>query len=443
MRTLFEGVGYLFNFNGEVMINKFMSVFVVAAILIGASFVSTQAATTIWSVDGRTIKVNGDPIIVKGVNYSPAPIGANTAWTPFGDYFIPTWHKIWERDFPALRKMGANSIRLYFMYPYVKNNDFSNGAVADHSGFLDAAYNKGAEPVYVFVAYPITNVLFRYKQVDTIPTNGIWYYQESEHGKIWVVDEAYDADIAAPRRANQKSEYLTLVKQLADNPAVMGFVVSNEANNGIARNHPAFWKWLDDLGSDIKNVAPGKLTTIALVDDSMESVTLAEKLNNKMPNIDIWGINSYRGTVSRGFDVLFSSFAATSSKALLVTEFGCPASGRSGGAIVELPNNAKAQADYLKVHWNDIAANQNISAGGYVFEWSDEWWKDGNPAAHDAASATNSAFPGGYGDEEWFGINSIAVNNRPANDPWNPGQPNDPDLLGSRAVYDTLADLWK
>jgi hypothetical protein len=238
------------------------------------------------------------------------------------------------------------------------------------------------------------------------------------------------------------ADYKTLAAQLADNPAVMGFVVSNEANNGIARHHPAFWEWLDGLAAEIKKAAKDKLTLIALVDDSMESVTLAEALGDHMPHIDIWGINSYRGTVSTGFDNLFTSFSAASGKPLLVTEYGCPASGRSDGGIVELPDNAQSQADYVKAHWQDIAANSNVAAGGYVFEWTDEWWKNGVPAAHDAGAAANSAFPGGWDDEEWFGIISVAVNNRPPDDPWNPGQPNDPDSPAKRSIYDTLATLW-
>ena len=64
------------------------------------------------------------------------------------------------------------------------------------------------------------------------------------------------------------------------------------------------------------------------------------------------------------------------------------------------------------------------SSGGYVFEWRDEWWKlnphpcfhsisgdqdcgrlwQGCPADCGNTGAANVVFPGGWGDEEWFGV---------------------------------------
>ena len=47
---------------------------------------------------------------------------------------------LWERDFPHLRNMGANVIRNY---------GWTIGA--DHTPFLDQAYNAGEQPLYVLV----------------------------------------------------------------------------------------------------------------------------------------------------------------------------------------------------------------------------------------------------------------------------------------------------
>lgn len=399
-----EGGRYFSQELGGKMTKKLLFLIMVAAMSVALSSATTQAAKTVWKVDGRNITLNGERFIVKGVNYSPAPIGSDTAWIPFGDYFIPEWKTIYQRDLPVLRKMGANSVRLYFMYPYVKNENYSNGKVADHSGFFKAAYNNGNDPVYVFVAYPL-NVPF----TDT-----------------------------------QKKEYLTLAAQLANDPAVMGFLLSNELNSDVTRDSMDFWLWLDVLGKEIKKIAPDKLTMVSIVDDGLISLKKAEALGQGMPNIDVWGINSYRGNATTGFDVLFKDFKNISPKPMLVTEFGCPASMRdSQGHIVDLPDNAKAQADYLKVHWQDIVKNEDICSGGHVFIWTDEWWKSGNPPKHDPTNTTNVSFPGGWDDEEWFGINAVKANNRPNNDPWNPGHPNAPDLLLPRAAFGTLMDLWK
>lgn len=393
------------------------------------------ADTTAWAVDGRQITVNSDPFMVQGMAYSPTPIGGASSIVPFGDYFIDQWQSITARDMEAMRKVGVNSVRNYGMWPYVKNTDFSNGAVASHADFLTSAYNGGTDPIYVFAAYSFDSVT--------------WDFNDPN-------------DKAA--RDLVKSEFKTLATQLADNPAIMGFVITNEVNSEPNRENPQFWQWINQMAGEIKSIAPDKLTIMSLVDDSMLSVPAAEQAvygkptwtgaptnapATGMPNLDVWGINSYRGTQTTGFDILFSSFEAASSKPLLLTEFGCPSSQHDAdGNASLLAQNAQAQADYVKVHWNDIVANSDVASGGYVFEWTDEWWKNASTPIYvqNASQATNAAFPGGYDDEEWRGINGIQVGGnpaRPVTDPWNPGAPNPPDNLVPRATVATLTDLWK
>jgi len=113
--------------------------------------------------------------------------------------------------------------------------------------------------------------------------------------------------------------------------------------------------------------------------------------------------------------------------------------------VVLLPDNAKGTADYLEVHWNkspkndDIMHNTDVCSGGIVFAWTDEWWKSGNVTQHDPGESANGAFPGGWGDEEWFGICGVEVKDRaPAN-----FDKSHPDTLLPRAAFDRLKQLWK
>jgi hypothetical protein len=148
--------------------------------------------------------------------------------------------------------------------------------------------------------------------------------------------------------------------------------------------------------------------------------------------------------------MVFSSLL--SSKDKVITEFGCPASTRDQfGNAIEMPNNAEKQANYIESHWLSIAENPEIAQGGWVFAYTvliflgssshifkDEWWKAGKMYEHNPSVAGNIAFPGGYWDEEWFGIMSIEPNGSVTTPPLERG----PDILTPRAAYYRLGWLY-
>lgn len=369
-----------------------------------------EAPRTVAAVQGRQIFLNGERFMGKGFCYSPLPIGADFKWSPYGDFFTPFWKDIYSRDLQRMREMGVNTIRVYTTSPFAEPWNPAS-AKQSHTSFLDLCYENG---IYVWVTHPIAAGAFR----DPNPK----------------VKEAIAIGVEQ------------LCKDVKDHPAVIGFVIGNEINNGTDRQDPKWWAWLNELGTIAKSIAPDKLTMACFVDDAMDTVRFAHSAGGGVPMLDVFGINSYRGTRTMGFDNLFSTFADATTRPLMITEFGCPASTRdANGKAVEMPDRAQAQADYLVSHWKDIVAHGDICAGGYVFAWSDEWWKaEGSPAVHDSTPAPNAAFPGGWGDEEWFGIHSIAVGGGrdPAN-PVNSAGRHIPDVLTPRAAYEALGALWK
>jgi hypothetical protein len=161
--------------------------------------------------------------------------------------------------------------------------------------------------------------------------------------------------------------------------------------------------------------ADGTITTGTEPCTTDTDCTAPNSICEEMPNIDIWGINTFRGTQTEGFDRLFGDYQMASGKPFIITEFGSSASTRDSescatGNPIELPNNAEAHADYLEVHWNDIRRTttnsavgetlppSEVAAGGIVFEWTDEWWKAGTPTVHNGGVDPNAAFPGGCAD---------------------------------------------
>ncbi len=373
-----------------------------------------------FSVDGRQILKDGVPFFAQGVCYAPQPVGASFDFEPWGDFFTDFWDKVFMRDLPMMKKMGINTIRLYSTLPF-RGIEAVAGAAQSHKKFLDACLDNG---IFAWVGYPIDGGVF----------------------------------LNPKTKARVETGVKEIARQIGSHPAVMGFIMGNEANlsSGFSaaenrqvpiKSAPDFWAWIDKLGEVTKQHAPMKLTMTCLIDDSMESVDYAMQFGG-LPNIDVIGINSYRGNVTNGFDNLFSRFEELTRAhphALLITEFGCPASTRSGTAATELPNNAKEQADYISVHWQDIVKNKAVASGGYVFAWSDEWWKAGDPPVHNVKPETSriDQFPGHYWDEEWFGIYSIQPDpRRKPSDPVNSDGSYYPDILTPRAAVAELTKLW-
>ncbi len=368
----------------------------------------TSVATTTWSAASYQLSVNNQPFFVKGVCYSPVPWGGNSNWQPYGDFFTPPWNDIWERDLPQIRTLNMNTIRTY-------NIDKTTG---DHSEFFAACYNGGVNPVYVMVGFGQLNNVGLYDPVISP---------------------------SSPAFQTALANFTTMVQAYGANPAILGFIVGNEVNNSVTINSDTFWANINQLCQVVHTNAPGKLAILSCVDDSMQTVQAGEA-NANLTSLDVWGINSYRGTSqssSANFDVLWSTFksaTARSKRPLVLTEWGAPASshipnqsGTDGGQLQFDANTMTLLEQYITGHYNDItfnaatttsnggSANPNaqnwapVGAGSCYFEWSDEWWKLDTyyttvqcPATKQQAGVSaNGAFPGGWGDEESFGLNAI------------------------------------
>ena len=217
--------------------------------------------------------VNGEPFTIKGVDYSPVPIGVDPETTsPYGDYFTPNYSPIYERDLPLLRQMGANTIR-----PWVWNN--GNG----HSDFLNKAYNNGIKPVYVIITFWMDPLLY--------------------------------PDISSPdAREKIKADFRAMVAAYKNHPAVLMWSIGNELNSP-----KMYGDKLNDLFSLINEMAyeahkeEGAYyhpVIIPLADiDLINTIATYEPL---MTDLDIWGANIYRGA---SFGTLFNDFKAVSTKA--------------------------------------------------------------------------------------------------------------------------------
>ena len=128
--------------------------------------------------------------------------------------------------------------------------------------------------------------------------------------------------------------------------------------------------------------------------------------------LDVFGTNVYRGISARD---LFQVVQDKLGVPVMFTEFGADAFNAR-----EMREDQATQARYLIGQWQEIYEQSTgkgrvgNAIGGFIFQWSDGWWKFGQESRLDVHD-TNASWPnGGYVEdfvegennmnEEWWGI---------------------------------------
>ncbi len=206
-----------------------------------------------------------------------------------------------------------------------------------------------------------------------------------------------------------------MVRDYKEEPYLLMWVLGNENNYGgvhgivggvgNAGQHPdEYYRFINELAMWIHREDPDHPVAIG----NGEWLFL-DRIAAHAPAIDIFGANMYRG--SHGFGrSFFEAVKRTLDRPVLVTEFGCPA--YQLGQPREIAE--RDQALYHLGNWVDLADNMagrgvGNAIGGVVFEWSDEWWKAGQPprflpAVQETVYNWPGPFPGGHMFEEWLGV---------------------------------------
>jgi len=205
------------------------------------------------------------------------------------------------------------------------------------------------------------------------------------------------------------------VSAVKDHPAILMWVLGNEWNyNGlyVGSSHADSLARLNEAAA-----------RILAIDDTHPIVTVYGEIPSAqtvdaMPLIDVWGINAYRGL---SFGDLFDKFAAVSDKPMFLAEYGADAYDATMDAV-NLAAQAQATGALAQEILDEAPApgGDGQCLGGTIFEWADEWWKDGDGSL--SAQEPGGIAPGGGPhpdqtfNEEWWGVVDIDRNPRPAYD---------------------------
>jgi hypothetical protein len=385
----------------------------IAIILLTTAITTPYATSAVVTSTGFQLKLNGQPFVVKGMNYSPVPIGTAPGNPPYGDYFVPGYANVWKPDLDKIREAGINVIKLYAGNPDL--NAGVPGTAGNWKQFLDYCYNGGNKPIYV--------VMFSYTQGDVIAQGGTGLN-------------------------NYIRQYDELVKSTVKHPAVFGYLVGNEIFGGVTQN-AQFWQNFGTLinaaqGAGLSQGQNPFLMT-ATNDEftpqtSWPAIKLGEQ-SGKLGNLDSWGINVYRGPQFGGAgNSVFTQYLAlmnslSRKKPLILGEWGTPHTTRPMGIygqtstqpvsnLDDVPESqmgtgqpyfaAQPVATFLTTQWNTIKSNvkagpNQVCVGGFIFDWCDEYWKGNNNNVQIGGpngDFQQGAFAGGYWDEAGFGVSS-------------------------------------
>jgi hypothetical protein len=376
------------------------------------------------------------PFVIKGVCYSPCPIGSSNAWGPaIGDWFwdsydaggsqTTNWSGTWSADLPRIAALGANTIRVYCML----EQQLSGSNIFTHKEFLDACQAHG---LHVLIGIPLPQSLFVSGQTPQ-PSAEFW-----------------------------TSNLRNTVAQVARHPAVMGFTIANEVDNGALSTYgpPAdaeyWWSQVQAMAAIAKSAAPGKLVGICNHDDPGICQNAASYMAN-CTDIDFWGVNTYQpqsfqSVFGGGGTTGYATLTGAALKPVILTEYGFPSTSRPNALDPAGICSDDATQQKVAAVLNTMlpqAYAQGLNLGVCYFEYCDEWW---NQSAYKLApgltcpgctgpDCPNSGgggsfgppdtytwyggpiacgFPNYYWDNDGFGLYAVGAGQgrEPAN-PWN------------------------
>ncbi len=331
---------------------------------------------------GQRLQVGGRDFMIFGMNWDYIPIGENYMfgiWDQSDDFI----KEALEREMPLLKAMGINVIRQYV----------------------------GIPPRWVEYIYKTYGIF-------TVVNHPVGRYGYTLDG-VWMPT----VDYSDPRvREALKQEMGELAEQYRNVPGFLMWLLGNENNYVLnwtspeiealpeEERGPARARYLyslyDEIIQVIKERDPGRLVAIANGD-----VQYIEVIAEECKHLDVLACNVYRGISARDlFDVVEKHLGIP----VMFSEFGADA-----WDAKSMREDQVTQARYLLGQWEEIyeqswgKGRAGNAIGGFIFQWSDGWWKYDQESRLDIHD-TNASWPnGGYPDyvpgennmnEEWWGI---------------------------------------
>lgn len=355
--------------------------------------------------------VGGRSYFVKGVCYSPIPPGAGYDFNFWGDPNEP-----WKTDGALMKKMGANTVRFY--QPGENPEEvrkvidglyrlFGIRTALGHSlGFWDWPPANYADPE------------FREKIKDGV-VDMVRTYKDEPGVLFWVLgnENNYSFDLGVKPWSSEELEQ-----------------IENPYQRKIAKAR-IYYRFINELALAIKQVDSAH--PVVMGNGGLASIKVAKEF---CKDVDLLGGIVYQGETFGGF---WRKLEHDFGKPGVMLEFGSDCYN-----AVTQREDQDLHALYIVSQWKAMARHAEGAGGvgnclgGFVFEWSDEWWKhrEGDPSGwlvHDTAGSwSNTSYYDGTVpnnmNEEWWGIVAIS-----------PEKENGVNKRLPRKAYYVLKELWR
>ncbi|MFP6827451.1 MAG: hypothetical protein VCC36_00095 [Gammaproteobacteria bacterium] len=338
--------------------------------------------TVIEDDHGWKLQVDGSDFMVFGMNWGYIPIGENyrySLWNQSDEFIVD----VLNTEMAMLRDMGVNAIRLFDDIP---------------PRWVEYIYARHG------IMTAINHLMGRYG---------------------FEVEGAFlaNTDYGAPAtRQAILDDLQATIETYTETRGVLMYLLGNENNYGLSWTSFEI-ESLPDAATDPRAehlyTLMGEAATLASTMDENRPVALVngdinylEVIARNCTDLDILGANVYRGASSGD---LFERVAREMGIPFMYTEFGADAYDARRGTEDDV-----SQAGYLLAQWKEIyqqsygKGGTGASIGGFIFQWSDGWWKfrqEENLDVHDTnASWATGAYTHDFVDgannmnEEWWGI---------------------------------------
>jgi hypothetical protein len=331
----------------------------------GELFVSRPAL----SKDFEIVYSQPTRLEVRGMGYSPIPVGARKDAYPYGDYYTNDYEYLWSVDIPRMADIGVNVVRLW---------TFKSFDAPNHIGFLDE--------------------LFRNKMFALIPFEML---VPMPNGERTFEDLTKDGT-----RRDAVRQFTAFAKELISHPAVLGFVIGNEM--ALPENYGQqvllFFTVINEMIAELRTLeAKQEDLTACRRFGCRHFVTTPQKADQfemiytqySWSNIDFWSFQPYYGsgalTAALNSYTNFSGYAVGVTtdrlKPVLITERGTGSVRATiSGVNLAVVDDEDFQADFLVASWEVVSnfSSKQVRNNGrpwapalgmVIMEWNDEWWK--------------------------------------------------------------------